>query len=81
MDKNHIKNKVREYIRKHAGQEVGDMVDIFDQQIVNSLFAITLMSFIEKEFKVKFAMEDMEWDRLKSVEAIAEFVLQKTRAS
>lgn len=80
MNRDHIKTKVRHYIHKHAGEEVGDTVALFEQQIVNSLFAISLMSYIEKEFKVKFGMEDMDWGRLRTVETIADFVLDKMRA-
>ena len=79
MEKERIKLKVKDYIFQNAGEEVGDAIDIFEQRAVNSLFAIALMSFIEKEFKVKFTMEDMHWDRLRSVEAIADFVLRKRR--
>jgi len=51
--------------------------DIFEAGIVNSLFAIELMTFLEKEFSIKVTMDDLDMENFKSVDAAAVFVERK----
>nr|WP_278320081.1 phosphopantetheine-binding protein [Haloimpatiens massiliensis] len=52
-------------------------VEIFNEGIVNSLFAIELMIFIEKEFNIKVNVEDLDLDHFKSINSISEFIEAK----
>ncbi|MEC2503534.1 phosphopantetheine-binding protein, partial [Bacillus cereus] len=46
------------YIQDHVGIEFNDDTEIFEEGLVNSLFAIQLMTFLEKEFAIKVTMDD-----------------------
>lgn len=77
-----IKVKVRAFLarffRKH---ELQDDEDIFALGFVNSLFAMQLVMFIEKEFGVRVENKDLDFANFRSITAIATFVHSKSAAS
>ena len=69
---------IREYIVENVGNpDIDDDLDIFETGIVNSLFAIELMTFLEKSFQIKVTMDDLDMENFKSVNAAGRFVQQK----
>jgi len=78
-DEGHIKATVRQFISRAANfPNLDDGEDLFQSGIVNSLFAIQLMTFIEKTFAIEVAVEDLDIDNFKSLNAATAFVLKKT---
>ncbi len=61
--------------------DLDDDFDIFETGIVNSLFAIELMTFLEKAFNIKVTMDDLDMANFKTVNTTAQFVLNKQGAS
>ena len=57
---------------------LADDDNLFESGIVNSLFAVQLMTFIEKTFAIEFGVDDLDIENLKSVSATAAFVATKT---
>ncbi len=69
---------IRDYILENIGiQEMDDDFDIFEAGIVNSLFAIELMTFLERAFAIKVTMDDLDMGNFKSVNAASQFIRQK----
>lgn len=52
--------------------------NLFESGIVNSLFAVQLMTFIEKAFAIEVGIDDLDMDNFKSLNATAAFVITKT---
>ena len=52
--------------------------NLFESGIVNSLFAVQLMTFIEKTFAIEVDMDDLDIEYFKSLNATTAFVLKKT---
>ena len=50
---------------------------LFESGIVNSLFAVQLMTFIEKTFQIEVGMDDLDIENFKSIKATAAFVMKK----
>ena len=50
---------------------------IFESGIVNSLFAVQLMTFLEKTFQIEVTMDDLEIENFKSINAATAFVVKK----
>lgn len=80
--RDHEKNTSRELIRGYILEnisiaELDDEFDIFEAGIVNSLFAIELMTFLEKEFEIKVTMDDLDMENFKSVASTSQFVSRK----
>ena len=51
--------------------------NLFETGIVNSLFAVQLMTFIEKTFQIEVGSEDLDIENFKSLNAMMAFVLRK----
>ena len=50
---------------------------LFETGIVNSLFAVQLMTFIEKTFAIEIGSDDLDIENFKSIKSTSEFVLKK----
>jgi methoxymalonate biosynthesis acyl carrier protein len=71
--------KVRAFVSRHFQRiELQDDQDIFALGIVNSLFAMQLVLFIEKEFNLSLANEDLDIDNFRSLNAIMRLIQRKT---
>ena len=51
--------------------------DVFTAGLANSLFAVQIVMFVEKEFGLTVENEDLELDNFRSINAIAGFVARK----
>ena len=61
-----------EQVRQFLGQFVGDSnmgpdVDLVAAGLVNSLLAMQLVLFVEKEFGIQVANEDLDYENFKSL--------------
>ena len=76
-----VKNRTREFLaRFFQNLELDDDQDIFALGFVNSLFAMQLVLFVEKEFAMSIENDDLDIDNFRSLNAIANMVEQKTAA-
>ncbi len=77
-DEKPIQEEIRAFIL--ASIHVPDLMDdddLFESGIVNSLFAVQLMTFIEKTFAIEVTADDLDIANFKSIEAAAGFVVRK----
>jgi acyl carrier protein len=76
------KEKLRAFLARHiGGRTIADDDQIFAAGFVNSLFAMQLVLFLEKNFKVAITNEDLELKNFQSINAMAELVERKTSNS
>lgn len=77
-----IKGKIRGFLgrffRKH---ELKDDEDIFELGIVNSLFAMQLVMFIEKEFKLRIDNADLDIKNFSTINSIYTLISYKINES
>ncbi len=67
-----------EYIILHTNVDMLDYeTDIFESGLVNSLFAIELMTFLERQFAIKVTMSDLDMKNFNTVQHVAQFVERK----
>jgi methoxymalonate biosynthesis acyl carrier protein len=52
--------------------------DIFAVGFVDSLFALQLITWVEKEFGIQIKDEDLDMENFNTIEAIANLVLRKS---
>ncbi|WP_459283038.1 acyl carrier protein [Paenibacillus vandeheii] len=69
-----IKEFLDRYLKKH---ELQDSDDIFSLGYVNSLFAMQLVMFLEKDFGIQVDNKDLDMNNFKSINAICEFLERK----
>jgi methoxymalonate biosynthesis acyl carrier protein len=74
-----IKEKIKIFIRRFVkNKEVADDEDIFSTGFVNSLFAMQLVLFLEKEFGIVIDNNDLDTDNFKSINAIMNLIIMKS---
>lgn len=75
------KSQIRDYLERVTRHpDLRDDQDIFESGIVNSIFAVELVVFIEKQFGITIENEDLDLANFASIEAIAKFVARKNGA-
>jgi acyl carrier protein len=73
-----IAGPIRNFLsRSFAGRDVADQDDIFALGFANSLFAMQLVAFIEKEFGIDIDSEDLEMDNFRTIQAMSALVARK----
>ena len=73
-----LKASVQQFITKSINiQDINDDEDLFDSGIVNSLFSIQLITFIEKTFYLEVTQDDLDMENFKSINAVCNFVRRK----
>ena len=72
--------RIRRYLEKAITDEFHDDDDIFVLGVVDSLFALQLVTFIESEFLITVEREELDINNFCSVDAMTRFVDGKSEA-
>ncbi len=72
-----VKKTIEVYLKKFIQKEIAADDEIITSGLVNSLFAMQLILFIEKEFDLKIGNEDLDIKNFNSLNAISRFVGNK----
>jgi acyl carrier protein len=81
MTHNEIRQKTRAFLMVHfKDHDLRDDDDIFSLGFVNSLFAMQLVMFVEKEFGLKVHDDDLDIDNFRTLNAVLDLVNRKLSA-
>jgi methoxymalonate biosynthesis acyl carrier protein len=70
--------KIRDFFSRFFKTDgLADTDDIFAGGYVNSLFAMQLIAWLEKEFSIAVEDDDLQLTNFNSVNAITSFILKK----
>jgi acyl carrier protein len=73
------RHRIRAFLAPHlAGQPLSDNDDYFALGYVNSLFAMQLAMFVEREFKLTLRPEHMDFDNFRTVNGLVRLVTSTT---
>jgi acyl carrier protein len=73
------RTKLREFLsRFFRTTALKDSDDIFALGFVNSLFAMQLVTWLEKEFSITISDEDLDIKNFNSIDSLADFISRKT---
>lgn len=73
------KAKIKEFLsRFFRNHELQDEEDIFALGFVNSLLAMQLVSFVEKEFRITIDDDDLDLDNFRTIAKIDQLIARKT---
>lgn len=80
MEENKV--KIRKFLTRFFSQhELQDDEDIFELGFVNSLFAMQLVMFIEKDFGIQVGNDDLDIKNFSSINKIDAFVQLKSKSN
>jgi acyl carrier protein len=73
-----LENEVRTFLGKYVSDpDVDADLDLFGSGLVNSLYAMQLVLFVEKQYGIQVANEDLDYENFKSVNAVIAFITSK----
>jgi methoxymalonate biosynthesis acyl carrier protein len=73
--------KIKEFLsRFFKSHDLQPEEDIFALGFVNSLLAMQLVAFVEKEFGVRVEDDDLDLDNFRSIQAISNLIARKAGA-
>lgn len=77
-DVTELRDTVRAYITEHVGQDpASDDVDLFESGLVNSLFAVQIVMWVERVLGAQVSEADLQLRNFSSIEAITAYVRRK----
>lgn len=73
-----VKATIRNFISSRTqSDDFRDDVNLVKTGLVNSLFSVELMTFLEKAFSIKIGMNDLDMSHFQSVDAMETLVNRK----
>jgi acyl carrier protein len=66
------------FFRLSGKHDLDETVDVFETGLVNSLATIQLIAFLEKNFKIKVEIDDLDRANFGSIRAVCNFLDKKT---
>ncbi|MBE5991817.1 MAG: acyl carrier protein [Paenibacillaceae bacterium] len=73
-----VRDKIIAFLSKFVDvSELKDEDNIFDTGLVNSLFAVNLVSFIESEFDISIENSELDLDNFKDIHSITSLIERK----
>lgn len=73
-----VNQKVRAFLGKFIDvKEVADEDNIFAKGLVNSLFAMQIVTFIENEFNLAVSNDELDIDNFKDIKSITALIESK----
>jgi len=77
-DASALEARIRQVFRDQLKLEVPSAdTDLFETAALDSMMFVDLLVHLEREFGVKVALEDIEFDHFRSIERITEFVARR----
>ena len=77
-----VKSKIRDYLSGYYKEhKIDDNEDIFKLGFVNVLFAVDLVTFIQKEFNITVNTTDIDFPDFMNINSIAGFIIRKINES
>ena len=73
-----VKDKIRAHLKDALRrQELSDEIDIFENGLVDSMFAVQLVAFTEEAFDITVEDEDLDLENFRSIDGLTHFVTRK----
>ena len=77
MDLNEIKAYIKDVIEESTGASVDDDTMLFDEEILDSMSILFLISSIESQYDVELPPDEVVQTNYETVERIAQYVSEK----
>jgi len=81
MDLNTVKERIKEFITKSTfidGARIDNTTMIFKEGILDSMGLVSLIAFLEEEYKISTDDTDLVEENFETIDAIAAFIGRKS---
>ena len=75
-----VRAELADFLAAGIDQKVGPDDDYFALGLVNSLFALELVTFVERRFRLTVSVDDLDLDHFRTLNRLTDFVHAKTAA-
>ncbi len=73
-----VKEKIKVFLSKFVNvNEIGNTDNFFEKGLVNSLFAMHLVNFVESEFDISIDNTELDMDNFKDINSISALIEKK----
>lgn len=73
-----VKEKIKVFLSKFVNvNEIGNTDNFFEKGLVNSLFAMNLVNFVESEFDISIDNTELDMDNFKDINSISALIEKK----
>ncbi|WP_413651498.1 phosphopantetheine-binding protein [Pantoea sp. B65] len=73
-----IKSQLKEFLTRHIPDiDIGDDDNIFTQGWVNSIFALQLVNFVEKNFAITVQNQELDIDNFNTINNLLRYISHK----
>lgn len=77
-----IKEKIYSFLSGHFGDyQLKDDEDIFETGFINSMFAMQLVLFLEKEFQLSISDDELDFDNFRTINTMVQLIESKVSVS
>jgi acyl carrier protein len=78
MKTDEIKEEIKKFLSKYIKKtDLKDDMELFTSRLINSLFAMQLVLYLEKQYQIKVENEDLDIKNFNTINLITEFVERK----
>jgi len=78
MKTDEIKEEIKKFLSKYIKKtDLEDDMELFTSRLINSLFAMQLVLYLEKQYKIKVENEDLDIKNFNTINLITAFVERK----
>lgn len=70
-------DRIRNYVTSNISYDLTNESDFFELGLVDSLFALQLVTFVEQEFEISIEPDDLDIAHFSSIAALDRFVESK----
>jgi methoxymalonate biosynthesis acyl carrier protein len=72
------KVQIRQFLAEHIAEHIADEDDIFARGLVNSMFVVQLVAFLEETFDIQIDGEDLVFENFRSIKDVDALVQRLT---
>lgn len=82
MSREEIRSEIRNFVQRRFAipeddPDFSEEIDLFNYGYIDSIGAVELITFVQREFKIEVAAADWAFVSLNSINAIASFVADR----
>lgn len=77
MEISDIQNQLIQYFEEHNGSRATADTQLLEEKIIDSMGIMELIAYLESQYRIEFADEDLTAENFKDMESIGRMIMTK----